>query len=538
MGQLELSMKKIIILFSALALLAMSCGQKENPAGDGVPVSISVAPVQTRAIISDSGSLGASFAWNDGDDLGVVAAGELHRFAYKSILPDGSALFEGTLPKGTAIDDGAPVAYPYNHSDYDNGTFKLAFPAEYQSASAADFRHRWAGIVSSGTDGSLHTALEHQGAILRISYSGVPSGVDAVRLTADKDICDSGRTITIRPSWHAESMDFYFPVPEGDYGSFEVSLLKGGSPVEGSAKTLDNTVMRLERGSIYRTPSISIAPASQVGVLVACFSFTGNTWAVAQTLSELAGAELYRIIPSEDYGEENNNYYDSSTRAYQEQYGAATVRPGIRTTLGGNGYDTVFLGFPIWYGKAPRVIFTFLDTYDFSGKKVVPFITSGSSGITSAESELRSTYPGINWETGRRLNGRSSAELKEWLDGFGISKQSSDMTVTVNGKSFGAALADNSTASAFAELLPMTLDMEELNGNEKYCYLSGSLPSSPTNPGRIESGDIMLFGNNCVVIFYESFNTPYSYTRIGRINDPSGLKDALGSGNPTVAFGR
>jgi hypothetical protein len=170
---------------------------------------------------------------------------------------------------------------------------------------------------------------------------------------------------------------------------------------------------------------------------------------------------------------------------------------------------------------------------------VVPFITSGSTGISSAAAELQSTYPKINWKSGERLNGRSSAALEEWLGSLGISKQTtSDMTVTVNGKSFGATLADNSTARAFAELLPMTLDMEELNGNEKYCYLSGSLPSAPANPGRIEEGDIMLYGNSCVVIFYESFNTSYSYTRIGKITDPSGLKAALGSGNPSVSFGR
>ncbi len=274
-------------------------------------------------------------------------------------------------------------------------------------------------------------------------------------------------------------------------------------------------------------------------VLVACFSFTGNTWTVAQTLSELSGAELYRITPSVAYGDENNSYYDSSTRAYQEQYGPATARPEIQATLGVNGYDTVLLGFPIWYGKAPRVVLTFLDTYDFSSKTVIPFITSGSTGISSAASELRSAYPEINWKTGERLNGRSSAALEEWLGSLGINKQTtSDMTVTVNGKSFGATLADNSTARAFAELLPMTLDMEELNGNEKYHYLGSSLPSNPTNPGKIEAGDIMLFGNDCVVIFYETFNTSYSYTRIGMITDPSGLKAALGSGNPSVSFGR
>ena len=282
-------------------------------------------------------------------------------------------------------------------------------------------------------------------------------------------------------------------------------------------------------------PSGNDKPSS---VLVACFSFTGNTWSVAQTLASISGATLYRITPAVAYGSDNSNYYDSSTRAYQEQYGPASARPEIQATLDGTGYDTVLLGFPIWYGKAPRVVFTFLDTYDFSGKTVIPFITSGSTGISSAASELKSAYPAIDWKTGDRLNGRSASALQEWLESLGISKQSTDMTVTVAGKSFSATLADNSTARAFADLLPMTLDMEELNGNEKYCYLSGSLPSAPSNPGRIEAGDIMLFGSSCVVLFYESFNTSYSYTRIGKITDTSGLKAALGSGNPAVTFSR
>ena len=533
-------MKKISLILFTLAALATSCRQKVNPSSDGESISIAVAPAVTKAAISDGGSGGASFSWSAGDEIGVVAGGQLLRFSFKSRKSDGTASFEGTLPQGALLENGAPVAYPYNPADFAGGAFKLVFPSEYESAGASDFSHRWSGTLSAQTDGSFRSVLEHSGAILRISYTGVPADVDAVRLTADKNICDSGRSITIRTSWHSDAMDFYFPVPEGEYGKFEVALLKGGSTIEGSAKTLDNTAMRLSHGSIYRTPAINMAAPSQGGgVLVACFSFTGNTWTVAQTLSELSGAELYRITPSVAYGDDNNNYYDSSTRAYQEQYGPATARPEIQATLGGNGYDTLLLGFPIWYGKAPRVVFTFLDTYDFSGKTVVPFITSGSTGISSAASELRSAYPGINWKTGERLNGRSSAALEEWLGSLGINKQTtSDMTVTVNGKSFGATLADNSTARAFAELLPMTLDMEELNGNEKYCYLSGSLPSAPANPGRIEEGDIMLYGNSCVVIFYESFNTSYSYTRIGKITDPSGLKAALGSGNPSVSFGR
>ena len=108
--------------------------------------------------------------------------------------------------------------------------------------------------------------------------------------------------------------------------------------------------------------------------------------------------------------------------------------------------------------------------------------------------------------------------------------------IIIGSKAFSATLADSETGEAFAALLPLTITMNELNGNEKYHYLSSSLPTAAYQPGTIHAGDLMLYGNNCVVLFYETFNTSYSYTRIGAIDDPSGLAAALGSGNVSVRF--
>jgi hypothetical protein len=113
-----------------------------------------------------------------------------------------------------------------------------------------------------------------------------------------------------------------------------------------------------------------------------------------------------------------------------------------------------------------------------------------------------------------------------------------NITVTVGERSFDATLEQNSTAEAFLAMLPLTLEMSELNGNEKYHYLDRPLPTNSVRPGTIYEGDLMLYGDNCVVLFYETFSSGYSYTRIGRITDPSGLKEALGSGNVTVIFDR
>lgn len=138
-----------------------------------------------------------------------------------------------------------------------------------------------------------------------------------------------------------------------------------------------------------------------------------------------------------------------------------------------------------------------------------------------------------------------SAEMPEVSSAITVSEaeQSTDredhalnIEITVNGRAFSAELCDNDTAKAFRERLPLTLDMSELNGNEKYCYLSESLPTNSSRPSGIHTGDIMLYGSDCLVIFYESFSTSYSYTPIGKINDPDGLAEILGSGSVQVTF--
>ena len=111
-----------------------------------------------------------------------------------------------------------------------------------------------------------------------------------------------------------------------------------------------------------------------------------------------------------------------------------------------------------------------------------------------------------------------------------------DITLSIGDRSFTATMEQNSTAEAFRALLPLTLEMQELNGNEKYHYLTQSLPTNRTKVSTIHAGDIMLYGDNCVVVFYETFTTSYQYTPIGHITNPEGLKSALGSGKVTINF--
>lgn len=110
------------------------------------------------------------------------------------------------------------------------------------------------------------------------------------------------------------------------------------------------------------------------------------------------------------------------------------------------------------------------------------------------------------------------------------------IALTVNGISFSATLGDTDAAAELVRRLPLTLDMADLNGSEKYSYLDEPLPTSASRVDAIQAGDIMLFGNDCLVLFYETFTTGYSYTRIGRIDDPAGFVEALGTGSAIVSF--
>ena len=110
------------------------------------------------------------------------------------------------------------------------------------------------------------------------------------------------------------------------------------------------------------------------------------------------------------------------------------------------------------------------------------------------------------------------------------------ITLKISNSTFRAVLEENATARAFAALLPLTITMNELNGNEKYYMLSDNLPTASSRPGRIEKGDLMLYGSNCLVLFYDTFPTSYSYTRIGKVVEPNGLAAAVGNGRVTVTM--
>ena len=144
--------------------------------------------------------------------------------------------------------------------------------------------------------------------------------------------------------------------------------------------------------------------------LVAYFSATGTTAKLAETLAEAVGADIFEIVPKVPYTAADLNWQDKKSRSTIEMQDPAS-RPAIAAVRDNMAdYDTIFVGFPVWWYVEPRIVDTFLESYDFSGKTLIPFATSGGSGIGKAEKSLRAHCPGASWEKGQLLNGRGAAD--------------------------------------------------------------------------------------------------------------------------------
>lgn len=165
------------------------------------------------------------------------------------------------------------------------------------------------------------------------------------------------------------------------------------------------------------------APDPDAGqkVLIAYFSATNNTEAIANHLDAILDADLYEITPETPYTSADLNYSSDSCRANREQ-NDASARPAISGGVENmEQYDVVFLGYPIWWGQAPKIISTFLESYDLSGKTIVPFCTSGSSGIGSSATNLHSLAGTATWLAGQRFSGGASrSTVESWVNGLGL----------------------------------------------------------------------------------------------------------------------
>ena len=130
---------------------------------------------------------------------------------------------------------------------------------------------------------------------------------------------------------------------------------------------------------------------------------------------EATGGTLYEITPEQEYSDADLNWRDESSRSSVEMHDLS-FRPAIVRNLENAGdYDVIYIGFPIWWNLAPTVVNTFIEAYGFDGKIVIPFATSGGSGIANSAAQLKKQYPDINWQSGKLLNNPSRADIEAWV---------------------------------------------------------------------------------------------------------------------------
>lgn len=153
--------------------------------------------------------------------------------------------------------------------------------------------------------------------------------------------------------------------------------------------------------------------------LVIYFSATGSTKAVAETIAETLEADIDEIIPEQPYTSEDLNWRDETSRVNAE-HEDADFRPAIAGDIKDlSAYDTIFIGYPIWWGEAPNIVWNFVESYDFSGKTMIPFCTSSSSGLGSSGETLAALAPDAEWLEGQRFPSNASAEdVVNWVKGF------------------------------------------------------------------------------------------------------------------------
>ena len=202
-------------------------------------------------------------------------------------------------------------------------------------------------------------------------------------------------------------------------------------PAESTAQTASKaaqaagTVTEAPASAAEKAPETE-APAAETpatethsDVLVAFFSATGTTKGVAERIASVTGGDLYEILAAEPYTSDDLNYNDNDSRSTKEQ-NDKNVRPEIGSEdISLEGYTTIYLGFPIWWGEEPRILDTFVEKYSFDGITVIPFCTSGGSGIGRSGPNMEALAGTGTWLDGQRFDGNvSEAELESWIEGL------------------------------------------------------------------------------------------------------------------------
>ena len=277
-------------------------------------------------------------------------------------------------------------------------------------------------------------------------------------------------------------------------------------------------------------------------ILVAYFSATGNTEEIASIVAERTGAALWEIEAADPYTAEDLEYYTGG-RADREQE-AEDYRPAIAHQIQDFAqYDTVLIGHPIWHGIAPRIIQTFLESYELTGKDVYTFSTSASSAGSGAFSALQREYPSVHLIgnlhfTSSQLSSAQS-RVEDWLEEIGMLQGDLRVGFTIGGQTVYGTLNDHSVARDLYSRLPLTLEFSDYNATEKIAYLpdgaeAWDLSDAPESCTP-SAGDITVYapwGN--LAIFYRDFRFSNGLIPVGRLDSGAIELFASQSGSFTV----
>lgn len=188
-------------------------------------------------------------------------------------------------------------------------------------------------------------------------------------------------------------------------------------PTESEETAAENSDINSESESVTVSEPEKESGSTDDETLVVYFSATGTTNGVAERIASVTNADLYEIIPAEPYSSDDLDWHDSNSRTSIEM-NDLSARPEIASeTLSLDSYSTVYIGYPIWWGDAPRIMSTFVESYDFDNITVIPFCTSGGSGIGRSGDNLKDLANGGNWLSGDRLDANiSESEIQDWIN--------------------------------------------------------------------------------------------------------------------------
>lgn len=295
-----------------------------------------------------------------------------------------------------------------------------------------------------------------------------------------------------------------------------------------------SALMNYSQSQTANQPS---APADSSRTLVAYFSRTGenygvgviekgNTEIVAEMIAEQTGADLFHIETVTPYPDD----YDECTAVAQRER-QENARPELTATVENmDSYDTVFLGYPIWYGDMPMAVYTFLESYDWSGKTIIPFSTHAGSGLGGTESRIASACPNAELLSGFTISGQTAQNdreaanraVSEWLDTIEVPGESGTtaITMTVGDTVITAELSDSQTTRDFLALLPRTVTLSRYGDREYYGNPGGTLSTEGEAIPDFENGDVTFYppsGNLAIFFGNEDTSNQANLIRMGKI---------------------